>query len=99
MLTLVAFLLALGVLTEAQTRSLAVPQQLAVVGFGNSTIAGDMRPTITTVDIDGARIAREAIAAIRRRAAGSIHLSASASSSARSPTPSSRCCWMTPCWP
>jgi LacI family gluconate utilization system Gnt-I transcriptional repressor len=29
-----------------------------------------MRPTITTVDIDGARIAREAIAAIRRRAVG-----------------------------
>jgi LacI family gluconate utilization system Gnt-I transcriptional repressor len=26
-----------------------------------------MRPTITTVDIDGARIAREAIAAIQRR--------------------------------
>lgn len=62
--------LAQGLIIEAQAAGLRVPDQLAVVGFGNSTIAGDMRPTITTVDIDGARIAREAIAAIRSRAAG-----------------------------
>lgn len=62
--------LAQGIIIEAQAAGLRVPEQLAVVGFGNSTIASDMRPTITTVDIDGARIAREAIAAIRRRAAG-----------------------------
>ncbi|MEN9683200.1 MAG: hypothetical protein RLZZ427_951 [Pseudomonadota bacterium] len=62
--------LAQGLIIEAQAAGLRVPDQLAVFGFGNSSIAGDMRPTITTVDIDGARIAREAIAAIRRRAAG-----------------------------
>ncbi|NBC36051.1 substrate-binding domain-containing protein [Novosphingobium sp. FSY-8] len=62
--------LAQGVIVEAQAAGLRVPDQLAVVGFGNSSIAGDMRPTITTVDIDGARIAREAIAAIRRHAEG-----------------------------
>ncbi|HWU02929.1 MAG TPA: LacI family DNA-binding transcriptional regulator, partial [Novosphingobium sp.] len=62
--------LAQGVIVEAQAAGLRVPDQLAVVGFGNSNIAGDMRPTITTVDIDGARIAREAIAAIRRHAEG-----------------------------
>lgn len=62
--------LAQGLIIEAQAAGLRVPDQLAVIGFGNSSIAGDMRPTITTVDIDGARIAREAIAAIRRRAAG-----------------------------
>ena len=62
--------LAQGVIVEAQAVGLRVPDQLAVVGFGNSNIAGDMRPTITTVDIDGARIAREAIAAIAAHAEG-----------------------------
>lgn len=62
--------LAQGLIIEAQAAGLRVPDQLAVFGFGNSSIAGDMRPTITTVDIDGSRIAREAIAAIRSRKAG-----------------------------
>jgi LacI family gluconate utilization system Gnt-I transcriptional repressor len=62
--------LAQGLIVEAQAAGLRVPDNLAVMGFGNSAIAGDMRPTITTVDIDGARIAREAIAAIRRHSAG-----------------------------
>jgi LacI family gluconate utilization system Gnt-I transcriptional repressor len=62
--------LAMGLIVEAQTAGLGVPDDLAVMGFGNSSIAGDMRPTITTVDIDGRRIAREAIAAIARHAAG-----------------------------
>jgi LacI family gluconate utilization system Gnt-I transcriptional repressor len=29
-----------------------------------------MRPTITSVDVDGARIGREAVAMLKRRAAG-----------------------------
>jgi LacI family gluconate utilization system Gnt-I transcriptional repressor len=62
--------LAQGLIIEAQAAGLRVPDNLAVMGFGNSDIAGDMRPTITTVDIDGARIAREAIAAIRRHSTG-----------------------------
>lgn len=62
--------LAQGLIIEAQAAGLRVPDNLAVVGFGNSSIAGDMRPTITTVDIDGTRIAREAIAAIRQHFAG-----------------------------
>lgn len=56
--------LAQGIIVEAQAAGLRVPDQLAVMGFGNSSIAGDMRPTITSVDIDGAAIAREALAAI-----------------------------------
>ncbi|WP_338446382.1 LacI family DNA-binding transcriptional regulator [Pelagerythrobacter marensis] len=60
--------LAQGFIVEAQSAGLRVPDQLAVIGFGNSSIAGEMRPTITTVDIDGARIAREALAAVRRHA-------------------------------
>ena len=62
--------LAQGLIVEAQAAGLRVPDNLAVIGFGNSAIAGDMRPTITTVEVDGARIAREAIAAIRRHADG-----------------------------
>lgn len=63
-------LLAMGLIIEAQAAGLKVPDDLAVVGFGNSSMAGDMRPTITSIDIDGARIAREAISVIRRRQLG-----------------------------
>jgi LacI family gluconate utilization system Gnt-I transcriptional repressor len=62
--------LAQGVIIEAQAAGLRVPDQVAVVGFGNLAIAGDMRPSITTVDVDGARIGREAVAVLRRRATG-----------------------------
>jgi LacI family gluconate utilization system Gnt-I transcriptional repressor len=62
--------LAQGLLVEALAAGLRVPDELAVIGFGNLSIAADMRPTITTVDIDGARIGREAIAVLRRREAG-----------------------------
>lgn len=62
--------LAQGLIVEAQAAGLRVPDDLAVVGFGNSSIAGEMRPTITTMDVDGRRIAREAIAAIRRHGEG-----------------------------
>jgi LacI family transcriptional regulator, gluconate utilization system Gnt-I transcriptional repressor len=63
-------MLAQGVIVEAQAAGVRVPEQLAVVGFGNMSIAGDMRPSITTVDVDGARIGREAVSVLRRRAAG-----------------------------
>lgn len=62
--------LAQGIIVEAQFAGLRVPEDLAVVGFGNASLAGEMRPTITTVDIDGGRIAREAIAAIDRSDSG-----------------------------
>jgi len=62
--------LAQGLLVEAMSAGVRVPDELAVVGFGNLAIAAEMRPTITTVDIDGARIGREAIHVLRRRAAG-----------------------------
>lgn len=63
--------LAQGIIVEAQFAGLKVPDDIAVIGFGNASLAGEMRPTITTVDIDGARIAREAIAAIGRERDGS----------------------------
>lgn len=62
--------LAQGVIIEAQAAGFRVPDQVAVVGFGNLALAGDMRPSITTVDVDGARIGRESVAVLRRRAAG-----------------------------
>ncbi|MEO8308001.1 MAG: LacI family DNA-binding transcriptional regulator [Pseudomonadota bacterium] len=62
--------LAQGVIIEAQAAGVRVPEQMAVMGFGNLAIAGDMRPSITTVDVDGARIGREAVSVLRRRAAG-----------------------------
>jgi len=62
--------LAMGLIVEAQAAELRIPEELAVVGFGNAAVAGEMRPTITTVDIDGRRIAREAIAALLRRTRG-----------------------------
>jgi LacI family transcriptional regulator, gluconate utilization system Gnt-I transcriptional repressor len=62
--------LAQGVIIEAQAAGVRVPDDMAVIGFGNLAIAGDMRPSITTVDVDGARIGREAVSVLRRRAAG-----------------------------
>jgi LacI family gluconate utilization system Gnt-I transcriptional repressor len=62
--------IAQGLLVEAQAAGVRVPDQLAVTGFGNLRLAGDMRPTITSVDIDGARIASEVHRILRARAAG-----------------------------
>ncbi len=63
-------LIAQGLIIEAQAAGVRVPDQIAVIGFGNAAFAADMRPAITTVDVDGARIGREAVAVLRRRAAG-----------------------------
>ena len=63
-------LLALGVMTEAQARSIAVPGQLAVVGFGDLEFAADLNPALTSVRIDGASIGREAARFIVDRAEG-----------------------------
>lgn len=62
--------IAQGLIVEAQAAGVRVPDKLAVTGFGNLRMAGDMRPTITSVDVDGARIAREMIRVLRERAAG-----------------------------
>ena len=62
--------IAQGLIIEAQAAGIRVPDQLAVTGFGNLRMAGDMRPTITSVDVDGGRIAREVMRVLRARAAG-----------------------------
>lgn len=63
-------LLALGVVTEAQARGIAIPTQLAVVGFGDIEFAADLHPALTTVRIDGNAIGRQAAQFIVDRAEG-----------------------------
>ena len=63
-------LLALGVMTEARSRGIAVPDQLAVVGFGDLEFAADLAPSLTTVRIDGEAIGRQAARFIIERAEG-----------------------------
>jgi LacI family gluconate utilization system Gnt-I transcriptional repressor len=63
-------LLALGVLTQAQAQGIAVPGQLAVVGFGDLAFARDLNPALTSVRIDGTSIGRLAARLIIDRAEG-----------------------------
>lgn len=53
-------LLALGVLTEAQARAIAVPGRLAIVGFGDLELSADVHPALTTVQINGDAMGRQA---------------------------------------
>ncbi|MBA3624172.1 MAG: LacI family DNA-binding transcriptional regulator [Methylibium sp.] len=63
-------LLALGVLTEAAARGIAVPRQISVVGFGDLAFAGDTHPALSTVRIDGTGIGQRAARFIVDRAEG-----------------------------
>jgi LacI family gluconate utilization system Gnt-I transcriptional repressor len=63
-------LVALGALTEAHARGIAVPRDLAVVGFGDLAFAADLVPALTTVRIDGTAIGRQAAQFIVDRAEG-----------------------------
>lgn len=63
-------MLALGVLTEARVRGIAVPGQLAVVGFGDIDFAQTVSPSLTTVRIDGTRMGQTAARLIADRAEG-----------------------------
>jgi len=63
-------LLALGVMTEAQASGIGVPDQIAVVGFGDLAFAADLHPALTTVHINGAAIGRQAAKFIVDRAEG-----------------------------
>ncbi len=62
--------LAHGALTEAQARSIAVPGQLRVIGFGDLNFAAHTHPALTTVRIDGTAIGRQAAKFIVDRVAG-----------------------------
>ncbi len=62
--------LALGVLIEAQALGIAVPQQLAVFGFGDTELAAAMHPGLSTVRVDDIAIGQEAARRIIARAEG-----------------------------
>ena len=63
-------LLALGVMTEAQSRGVAVPGQLAVIGFGDIEFAADLQPALPTVRIDSIAIGHQTAQFIVERAEG-----------------------------
>ena len=62
--------LALGVVVEAKSRGLSVPDDVGVIGFGDLGIAAEMEPAITTVRIHGERIGAQAVEALVNRAEG-----------------------------
>jgi len=60
--------LAHGVITEAHARSLRVPDDIGVMGFGDLAFAQHVHPAISTVHIDGSGIGRQAASFIVSRA-------------------------------
>jgi LacI family gluconate utilization system Gnt-I transcriptional repressor len=63
-------MLALGVVTEAAARGIAVPHGIAVVGYGDLNFAPDTMPPLTTVSVDGTAIGRLAAGLIIDRVQG-----------------------------
>jgi LacI family gluconate utilization system Gnt-I transcriptional repressor len=63
-------LLALGVVTQARVAGLRVPEDVAVVGFGDLEFAADTEPPLTTVRIDAGAIGRHAARFLVERAEG-----------------------------
>ncbi|WP_062220654.1 LacI family DNA-binding transcriptional regulator [Aureimonas sp. D3] len=53
-------LLAIGALLEARRLGLTVPDDLAILGMGDSEFAAQMTPSLSTIAIDGAAIGRRA---------------------------------------
>lgn len=62
--------IAQGVLAEAQARNIAVPDQLALVGFGDQPYAAHTYPPLTTVRFDRAKIGRIAAESLLARIDG-----------------------------
>jgi LacI family gluconate utilization system Gnt-I transcriptional repressor len=59
--------LAQGVIAELQSRSFRIPQNIAVIGFGDQVFSPYLHPPLTTVHIDRERIGREAVDALLAR--------------------------------
>jgi len=62
--------MAFGVLTEARVQGIAVPERLAVCGFGNFELSALNEPPITTVSVEGLQIGRTAASLLMRRLGG-----------------------------
>nr|WP_321981973.1 LacI family DNA-binding transcriptional regulator [uncultured Cohaesibacter sp.] len=61
--------LAHGVLTEVQARGLSIPDDIAIVGFGDQNFAAHTYPALSTVRIDRATMGRESASALLARLA------------------------------
>jgi len=59
--------LAQGALTEIQSRGLSIPDQIAMVGFGDQPFAAHTVPSLTTIKFDRALIGRKAAGALLTR--------------------------------
>jgi LacI family gluconate utilization system Gnt-I transcriptional repressor len=59
--------LAQGVLAEAASRGMKVPQDLAVMGFGDLNTAAHVHPALSTVRVDGAAIGQRVAQALLER--------------------------------
>ncbi|WP_432377586.1 LacI family DNA-binding transcriptional regulator [Duganella sp. P38] len=62
--------LAHGALIEAQSRGLRVPQDLAIMGFGDLNFAEYTNPPLSTVKVDGAKIGALSAQALLDRLSG-----------------------------
>jgi LacI family gluconate utilization system Gnt-I transcriptional repressor len=63
-------LVAFGVLTEALRLGIAVPERLAICGFGDFELCRESEPPITSVGVDGAAMGRLAAESLLARLAG-----------------------------
>jgi LacI family gluconate utilization system Gnt-I transcriptional repressor len=59
--------LAFGVLAEAASQGLRVPEDIAVLGFGDITNAKFAHPALSTVSVNSARMGREVAEALLKR--------------------------------
>ncbi|MEO3435294.1 LacI family DNA-binding transcriptional regulator [Inquilinus sp. CAU 1745] len=64
-------LLAQGIIIEAGSRGLAIPDQIAVIGFGDQDFAAHVEPSLTTVHVDYKSLGLTAAKAILGRLDGS----------------------------
>ncbi|WP_137045601.1 LacI family DNA-binding transcriptional regulator [Pseudolabrys sp. FHR47] len=62
--------LAHGVMLEAQSRGIRIPDELAICGFGDAEFAAHLLPSLTTVQVDGPEIGRLAAELILDRCKG-----------------------------
>lgn len=64
-------LLAQGIIIEAGSRGLAIPEQIAVIGFGDQDFAAHVEPSLTTVHVDYKSLGLTAAKAILGKLDGS----------------------------
>jgi LacI family gluconate utilization system Gnt-I transcriptional repressor len=69
-------LLAFGAITEARLHGIAVPDRLAVCGFGNFELSAMSEPAFTTVNVEGTQIGRAAAELLLTRLIGGDRMDA-----------------------